>query len=179
MHDDGDLAALYALGALDAEGTHAFEAHLAEGCLRCQTEIESHAAVARSLTFEPRPVAPPPHVRARVLATIAADAERDRGYDFVCADEGRWAEVTPGVFRKDIGGDAGFLLRMTPGSEVPHHEHSTVEHCYVMGGDLQVAGHELHVGDYHRAGAGSVHDIIRSRTGCLLLIVERPVATGA
>jgi anti-sigma factor ChrR (cupin superfamily) len=178
-HDDGERVALYALGALDAEETHAFEAHLAEGCPRCQSEIESHAAVARSLTFEPRPIAPPPDVRARVLATIAADAERERGYDFVHEDEGRWLEVAPGVLRKDLGGDAGFLLRMTPGSEVPHHEHSAVEHCYVMRGDLNVAGRELHVGDYHRAGVGSVHDIIRSRTGCLLLIVERVVAPGA
>jgi anti-sigma factor ChrR (cupin superfamily) len=178
-HDDGERAALYALGALDAEDTHAFEAHLAEGCARCAAEIESHALVARTLTLLPDPIVPPPAVRERVLAAIAADGEHDRGYDFVREAEGTWVEITRGVFRKELGRDAGFLLRMTPGSDVPRHAHSAVEHCYVMRGDVRIAGRELHVGDYHRAEFGSVHESIGSRSGCLLLIVERPVATGA
>src|SRR6185295_18714727 len=168
---------LYAFGVLDADETHAFEAHLAEGCARCEDEIQSHAVVARSLAFEADPVPPPPAVRARVLAAIAADGES--GYRFVRKDEGEWVEITHGVCRKDLGKDAGFLLRMAAGSQVPRHSHASVEHCYVMDGDVLIAGRELRVGDYHVAAPGSVHENIQSRTGCLLLIVARPVAAGA
>jgi quercetin dioxygenase-like cupin family protein len=115
-------------------------------------------------------------VRARVLATVAADAARDLGYGFVREDEGKWIEITPAVARKDIGRDAGFLLRIAPGGAVPRHAHSAVEHCYVLRGIVQIAGCELHVGDYHRAEPGSVHFSVRSTTGCLLLIVERPAS---
>ena len=172
-HDDGETAALYALGALDAEAAHAFEAHLA-GCTRCATEVESHASVTRNLAFEPEPSMPPPAVRARLLEAIAADAPRHPGYDFVRENEGTWIEITPGVSRKHIGRDAGFLLRIAPGGMVPRHAHSAVEHCYVLRGSVQIAGLDLHVGDYHRAALGSVHDSVSSESGCLLLIVDRP-----
>lgn len=45
-------------------------------------------------------------------------------------------------------------------------------HCFVVEGDLRVAGAHLHAGDYHAAMAGSTHETIRSDTGCLPLIVE-------
>jgi anti-sigma factor ChrR (cupin superfamily) len=172
-HDDGELVALYALGALDAETTRAFEAHLAEGCTRCRTELESHAMVAKNLTLAPQPITPPPSVRARVLATIAGR----EGYQFLREDEGRWYEFTPGVFRKDLGPDAGFLLRMTPGSHIPRHQHAAVEHCWVLRGEVQVVGRDLTVGDYHRAAPGSVHAGIQTKTGCLLLIIDRRIAS--
>ena len=46
------------------------------------------------------------------------------------------------------------------------------EHCYVISGDLYIAGRHIHGGDYHYAPPGSVHDGIRSDGGSLLLIVE-------
>ena len=67
-------AEIYALGALDGDELTAFEAHLADGCPEC----EQHILKAReALTFLPHslePVAPPPSVKARVLAQIAAEA---------------------------------------------------------------------------------------------------------
>lgn len=175
-HDDGETAALYALGALDAEAARAFEGHLAEGCTQCATELESHASVARNLVFDPEPVPPPPAVRARLLEAIAAQSAGGRGYDFVREDEGTWVDITPGVSRKNISREAGFLLRIAPGARVPHHAHSAVEHCYVLRGSVQIAGLDLHVGDYHRAAPGSVHPSVSSEGGCLLLIFERPAA---
>jgi hypothetical protein len=113
-------------------------------------------------------------MRARLLATIAADdTPRNPGYDFVREHDGTWIEITPGVSRKDIGRDAGFLLRIAAGAAVPHHAHSAVEHCYLLRGTVRIAGLDLHVGDYHRAAPGSVHASVSSEGGCLLLIVER------
>lgn len=176
IHDDGERATLYALNALDAEERRTFEVHLAEGCARCAADVESHSAVAGDLALAPRPVAPPARVRARVMAAVAAEDKRDRRYQFDRQNDGSWVEITRGVLQKQLGPEAGFLLRMAPGTQIPRHRHAIVEHCYVLGGEVLVANETLHVGDYHRAEFGSVHDSVRTKTGCLLLIVERPAA---
>jgi anti-sigma-K factor RskA len=67
-----ERAELHALDALDGEERTRFEAHLAAGCDRCEDHIrvtrEALALLPRSLP----PVTPPPGVKARLLATIAA-----------------------------------------------------------------------------------------------------------
>jgi anti-sigma-K factor RskA len=67
-------ADIYALGALDGDELTAFEAHLAAGCPECEQRI---LKTREALTFLPHalePVAPPSHIRPRVLAQIAAEA---------------------------------------------------------------------------------------------------------
>jgi anti-sigma-K factor RskA len=74
-HDDNfvTLAAVYAVGALDGEDLVAFERHLAEGCAQCATLVrESQEALERVVAASP--VAPPPDVRARLLARVEATA---------------------------------------------------------------------------------------------------------
>jgi anti-sigma factor ChrR (cupin superfamily) len=63
------------------------------------------------------------------------------------------------------------------GARVATHRHADDEHCYVISGDLHVAGRRIVTGDYHRADAGSVHQSLYSEGGCLLLIVESPAGT--
>jgi anti-sigma-K factor RskA len=67
-------AEIYALGALDGDELTVFEAHLATGCPAC----ERHIVITReALTLLPRsltPVDPPPSLRERLLAQIAAEA---------------------------------------------------------------------------------------------------------
>jgi anti-sigma-K factor RskA len=67
-------ADVYALGALDGDELMAFEAHLAAGCPECEQHI---LKTREALTFLPQalePVTPPPTVKARLLAQIAAEA---------------------------------------------------------------------------------------------------------
>ncbi len=85
-----EQADVYALGALDSAELAQFEAHLATGCATCAERIRE---TREALTLLPRSlptVAPPPALRARVLASIAAErpaagapvalqAERRRG----------------------------------------------------------------------------------------------------
>ena len=85
-----EQADVYALGALDSTELAQFEAHLATGCATCAERIRE---TREALTLLPRSlptVAPPPALRARVLASIAAErpaagapvalqAERRRG----------------------------------------------------------------------------------------------------
>jgi anti-sigma factor ChrR (cupin superfamily) len=88
-----------------------------------------------------------------------------------------WVELAPGIARKVLAGQPGtppatYLVRLAAGATVGTHAHEGVEHCYVLAGDLLVAGEHLVAGDYHEAAAASVHHSLRSETGCLLLIVE-------
>ena len=69
---------------------------------------------------------------------------------------------------------ATYLVRMDRGARFGPHHHGAVEHCFVVAGDLHVAGHHLHTGDYHRADQHTTHDETASEGGCLLLIVESP-----
>src|SRR5262245_28166057 len=69
-------ADIYALGALDGDELVSFEAHLAAGCSECEQHLrQTHEA----LTLLPQalePIAPPPTVRARLLAQVAAEPAR-------------------------------------------------------------------------------------------------------
>jgi anti-sigma-K factor RskA len=71
-----DLAAVYALGALDGPEQERFEAHLASGCDACQAELAEARRVADELLFALPPVAPPPGLRERLLARVREDAAR-------------------------------------------------------------------------------------------------------
>jgi anti-sigma-K factor RskA len=76
-HDTFDeLAAVYAVGALDGEDLARFEAHLTEGCERCALLLlDSREALARAALAEP-PAAPPAGVRTMLLARAEAAAPR-------------------------------------------------------------------------------------------------------
>jgi anti-sigma factor RsiW len=68
-----ELAALYALDALDPEDERVFERHLS-GCERCRREVESLRDAAGALAYVADPAEPPPGLNQRILA--AARAER-------------------------------------------------------------------------------------------------------
>jgi anti-sigma-K factor RskA len=74
-HDEWlERAEIYALGALDGEELARFEAHLAEGCQRCEERL---AETRETLTLLPRslpPLVPPPAVKARLLEQIARES---------------------------------------------------------------------------------------------------------
>ena len=59
-----------------------------------------------------------------------------------------------------------------PSEKIVTHAHGPIEHCYLIEGDLRVAGRHVHAGAYHRAAAGSVHETIRTDGGALFLIIE-------
>src|SRR5262245_5155895 len=64
------LAAVYAVGALDGDDLARLEAHVTEGCDRCETILrESHEALARA-ALAAAPAVPPPHVKAALQARL-------------------------------------------------------------------------------------------------------------
>jgi anti-sigma-K factor RskA len=61
-----DLAAPYALGALDADERRRFEEHLAT-CERCRAELAELQGAAAALAFAGDDASPPPQLRERIL----------------------------------------------------------------------------------------------------------------
>ena len=68
-----DSAAAYLLGALPDADADAFERHLAE-CPLCREEIDALAPAVRALPSAVDPVAPPPALKARIMAEVEREA---------------------------------------------------------------------------------------------------------
>jgi anti-sigma-K factor RskA len=92
-----ELAAGYAVGALDGEDVVRFETHLAEGCERCAlTLLDSREALARAALAEP-PAVPPAGVKAALLARVKAEAPRPARGPRSRASWVPWAAATAAV----------------------------------------------------------------------------------
>lgn len=178
--DEQARAALFSLGALPPAEARAFERHLTEDeCDVCRAEVAAMADVCAGLAVAPDAELPPPDVRARVLAAArSGQATVVPTFAFTLEQEGDWIQIQPGVHQKMlVSGRAGdtsssYLIRLAPGASAASHRHECFEHCYVIAGDLFIAGRQIRGGDYHYAPRESLHDDIRSEGGCLLLIVE-------
>lgn len=193
--DPAELAALYAAGGMTADEVAAFEQHLEVGCPACAAELRSYDAAVESLYAAATPVAPDPAVRQRLMGLVghaAIEAEQPArvqlwrrwaaeggGGLYTCrANEGQWESLPlPGIQIRRLFSDpendrATMLVRMAPGSAYPRHVHAGAEECFVLEGDLHVAGTVLRAGDYQRAAADSTHGVQHTEGGCLLLIVS-------
>jgi anti-sigma factor ChrR (cupin superfamily) len=181
-----DRAALYALGTLTQNEARAFEDHLASGCDNCAAELCASEQVTRSLAFFEAEVEPPPRVFDRVVGFVTrtqppspvAHSAREQ-LTTVRKDEGQWFESSPGVMVKRLfenpeTGTYTTLVRMLPGAIGTLHRHPGIEECIILEGDFHVAGSRLGPGDYHIAGAASLHDKPYSIGGALLLIIGPP-----
>ncbi|HWS52980.1 MAG TPA: zf-HC2 domain-containing protein, partial [Pyrinomonadaceae bacterium] len=71
-HEDyRELLALEAAGAVDPSEVRALDAHLST-CAECRAELDSLRDAAAALARTVAPVAPPAHLRARVLEQVKA-----------------------------------------------------------------------------------------------------------
>ncbi|MBA3241667.1 MAG: cupin domain-containing protein [Acidobacteria bacterium] len=192
-----ELAALYALGALDREEARSFEEHLGGGCAACAVDVAEFVKTGAALAWGTPPRTPPEGVREKLLARVSAQAQdappeaRAASSEarpastaagaldllVVRAGEGEWAETSdPGVSVKLLFVDREHdtyttLVRMSPGARVPAHRHRGAEQCLVLEGDLRTVTNVLHAGDFNCAPAGSIHDELTTEQGALLLIV--------
>jgi anti-sigma factor ChrR (cupin superfamily) len=183
-HEASDVAVLYALGALSQHEARSFENHLAEGCEPCRAELESFELTVGALGYTAPDETPPERVRAALLTKLAGTeppvvSSETKGQNrlvSILASEGKWRELLEGVFLKKLHVDpttgiATSLVRMSPGTALPVHQHIGVEQFYVIEGDCNVAGQRLTSGDYHRAETGSIHETTSTVGGTLLLLI--------
>jgi anti-sigma-K factor RskA len=73
-----ELTAAYALDALDPTEARAYEEHLA-GCTSCQDDLAALSATAVALAYAAPPVDPPEPLRGRILDSVRAEREHERG----------------------------------------------------------------------------------------------------
>jgi len=179
-----DGAALYVVGALSGEEAREFEAHLKQGCEVCAAEVKAFSRVTDELGKAVPPQAPSAKLRERVLDKIASEAGAGHsatidknGMRFMLSSLMPWEGTaitgieTKVLFRDARSGIVTQLVRMAPGSSIPHHRHAEFEDCYVLEGDLTLSGIEMKAGDYCRAEPGSIHTDITTRDGNVIILI--------
>lgn len=176
-----ELAASYALGALEEAEETAFEEHLRNGCARCEAELRELREVAAKIATA-APAEPPAGLKQRVLGR-ARNTPRfpgvilaEQGVLIFRSNEVEWQKFAEGVQFKPLYMDSDrryntCLVRMAAGASYPGHRHKDVEELFVLSGDLHVSGEVMGPGDYCRAVADSSHGMTYSETGCTFLML--------
>ncbi len=175
------LLPLYALGVLPPD-----ESALVEKLLREQPQLlsslEAYQGTAGELMLAVAPVAPSPHVRVRLLASIGAGRFEgflptfrhmfDLTVDGARAllawidDPSKWQQVMPHFAAIHFAGgpacrgaDTGFV-RLAPHSTFPYHAHRGEELTLVLAGTaLTSDGKSLRAGDEVLELPGTAHDL--------------------
>jgi len=173
------LAALDALGLLDETERLDLERTLASSPkLReeLQDLYEVAAALPRVLPLE----TPSLSLRERIVAhasnRTSEPAALSAALHFIRRDEGWQQHPIPGITVKvlsvdDKTGVATLLIKAAPGTTYPAHHHSGSEGCFVIEGEVLVAGRRIGPGDFHLADAGTDHDPLYTETGATVLLV--------
>jgi quercetin dioxygenase-like cupin family protein len=134
--------------------------------------------VAAPLSLLIPPVEPAPDLFARIAT--AAGIEPDLpDFHVTRADDTGWKTVARGVRTRILAdhnpdGRRSMLMRMDPGAELPEHHHDADEDCYIIEGAFNMRGKSYRSGDFLVARKGSLHPLVTSPTGCLLLLSIAP-----
>ncbi len=183
-----ELAALYALDALDADERSAFERHLEEGCKECDAERRAFEETAAQLVLVVPQVAPPSSVREKLLNLVSAEAHAQtqsapsqfaglKDFLVVRKEDGKWMKTADaGVYVKLLFVDkerdtVTTLVRLDPGARISAHRHLGTEQCLILEGRMRSGETILSAGDFNCAMPESVHDEIYTEEGALLLII--------
>jgi anti-sigma-K factor RskA len=143
--DDVQVLALAdVIGALDPDERQDLEDRLAALPADERAEVAHLYDAAVEMASATIDEAPSPHVRAAVLAKIAAPSNHTVG-----AADGEWVQTpVPGVRMKMLALDRArnrvtMLVRGEPGATYPAHRHTGPEECYVIRGSVIVEGRLL------------------------------------
>jgi anti-sigma factor ChrR (cupin superfamily) len=184
--DPQEQAVLYAAGAMTPAEAAAFEARLAAGEREAVAALAALSRVRDRLESAITPIAPPASVRRALMDRLGHDAapstrpipSADPASPLFTLRAGQtpWQETgAPGVRLRTLFVDKAanrmtLLFQLDPGSRYPDHHHAGDEECFVVEGDLHIAGTVLYAGDYHRARADTDHGESFTRGGCMLLV---------
>src|SRR4029453_15806317 len=150
--DPQALALADAIGALDPDERRDLGVRLASLPAEVRAEVAHLYDAAVEIASTAIGEAPSPHIRAAVIAKIAAPSKRT-----VMVSDGEWVPTpVPGVRMKILALDKArdrvtMLVRGEPGATYPAHRHTGPEECYVIRGSLVVEGQLLRAGDFHHA----------------------------
>ncbi|MBM9500451.1 cupin domain-containing protein [Leptospira sp. 201903071] len=123
-------------------------------------------------------VKPDSSLRKKILSHVLNQTSKEENFLFVRKSDSPWKNSAfPGVEYKILNKDktrntVTLVIRMKAGAVFPGHSHGSGEDCFLISGDLNIAGTILHAGDFHRANAGSVHKKFSTSSGAEFLIVS-------
>ena len=154
--------------------------------------VDDLDSLAVALAAVAEPSAPPPGLRARLLARLSAvpaithATEPVPGIQFLLRADGEWSEIgVPGVQMKYLHVEptrryVRTLVRMAAGARFPPHRHQDREETLLLEGDLRVDDQDMQPGDYCIAQSGTVHGGLSTERGALFLALvcldDRPVS---
>ncbi len=162
----------YVLGTLEGDARAEFAARLeTEPLLR--TAVQEWEERLAGLGSAPGVSLPTDDLWDKIDSRI--DALDPQSTMTIRADRGEWSTIGPGVEWKILHvdqacGQRSLLLKLAPGACYPAHDHSSVEECMIIEGDMIIGDLQLHAGDYHVAQAGTRHGAVTSENGGLVFI---------
>lgn len=123
-------------------------------------------------------VKPDSSLKKKIISNVLGQKTEEENFLFVRKSDSPWKNspftgVDYKILNKDpIHKTVTLLIRMKPRAVFPGHAHSGSEDCYLISGDLSIAGTSISAGDFHRAKPGSVHKKFSTKTGAEFLIVS-------
>jgi anti-sigma factor ChrR (cupin superfamily) len=171
-YDADILAAEYILGVLDAEQSRRFEQRLEqEPALRAEVaRWEALLGGFETATEE----APPAEAWTRLAQALDREETAVPFHTVPLAGWRLGADRTRRrekfLYRDSMTGTESSLYRLQPGACIEAHRHAKAEECLVLQGDLTIGDLRLNAGDYHVAGKGTIHPVLRSQSGTVLFV---------
>jgi len=168
----------FALRALPASETSAFEAHVKQ-CVQCRDELAAVRPIIDSFVDWPTDVLRPSSALwGRLVENIGVQSGDETSLDPEApwAGEPEWKEVAPGISCKVLATDiarerVSMLVRLRPGIAYPPHTHAGVEELHLLDGELWIDDRKLYPGDYSRAAVGTADSRVWSATGCTCVLL--------
>jgi hypothetical protein len=175
--EHSDLLAQYVMHVLPPSDVPVVDAQIS-ACAECRQEMDALRPVIDSFVSWPTDVLrPSPSLWDRLAQRIGAET----GGEPLSPPPPRWIEpdwkaVAPGIACKLLATDreknrVSMLVRLTPGTDYPPHQHDGVEELHMLEGELIVDDKTFYPGDYRRAEPGSVDRRVWSATGCTCVLI--------
>ncbi len=192
-HPTDETLAAYAAGTLDPGRRLVVASHV-ERCAACRGFLRGIERVAGVMLEDLSPAPMPPDALTHTLARI----DREPAVTVVRSDlppaslqlsdepnlpaclkpfeMGRWRWVGPGVgMRSIIVPDAGnvrvFLLKGSPGIQLPQHTHKGTELTSILSGSFHHDGGDFYAGDFEEADDSVEHrPVVGKDKACICLV---------
>lgn len=185
-----DQCSAFITGSLDEKEAKQFAEFLASTDADRRRDFSKLVWTAAHLSSMNKQIEPPGSVKQSLMERIKDEKNKTESnkptskshepLSFVMANEGKWfphpltAEIKVKLLSiEKERGYATILIEVPPGVRYPEHHHHGAEECYVLEGDLHVAGRVLGPGDFHHADEDSDHgELYTINGGKALLVVD-------
>lgn len=197
-----ELAAQYAAGALTDSERAEVERRIAIGDEMMLAAVRSWDEVVVALGTTLESATPDPRIKAALLTRLQPEQTKQATQEFDGhsvsnarsvidtiaaripaqivhrADGAGWRSTgSPGASVRVLNADRKqgrltTLMKIEPGCRFPAHPHHGDEECLVISGDMLDGDLTLGPGDYVRSAAGTHHDTLTTRTGCVCLLLS-------